>query len=266
MKAGKRLNLLTLNCQRAYKETAIKKFLNQVLNIQENDFLLLQEVNNTMKKILNTEIKKNKNYQLIDNKMLKKDSLEELVFIYHKSHKLITAKSIAFRIKNEKEQSSHGMIAAIFDPNETRQINKRFLIISLHINAKFHILTRRYNLNKVKNEIKKIANEYNVDHVIIGGDFNSFLFEGRFIHNKILSPEYVCLSDYKGASWTSKFIEPEGIFKRIINLFGKIGISIPLKVDKFYVDKDLFDNYKTQMNKKNVRISDHTPIKLRISF
>lgn len=250
------LNLLSLNCQKAYNR-AVKEFLIKKLQSKKYDFLLLQEADEQIMSIIEGEGGSYKILKTI-NPDIQKQS--QLCILYKREFVLKSTDFVSFSKLNRRFalRPELGFLLGTFDYNGNEMV-----IASLHLHPGFPFYLRVKGIQMVKNKLDFYNDE--ALPVIFGGDFNlAYPWEAGYTR-RFFAPGFIDSTISIGPTLNSRYTEKGNHLASRINDFLRfIGVSIRFKTDRVFMDRYTANKHSvTSMILPN-RVSDHSPVELVI--
>ena len=248
------MRILTLNCQKAYQPT-FEDFLIRILKEEKYNFILLQEVNSTVRLIID---KVDSSYKILDSFDAELGEKSHVYVLYKNDYIFKNALFISFANLDSKfTRRGWGFVGGLFAKN-----NKNIFVGSVHLHPGFR---SRKRLKQVKIIKQKILEKNKDVHTIIGGDFNTGLPFEIYNQEKVFSPELVRITNNLAPTLDSRYTEKTPFFiTKVANFLASIGISIKFRADHIYISKPL-EKYSICKMLPD-RVSDHNPVELSTEF
>lgn len=257
------LKIITLNCQRAYQEKFID-FFAKLLNSSEYDFILLQEANEKVHKV----IKENSaHYDLIFTHNIHTNSHHEICLIYRKEFEIVKTKFLNFYDPAKKMLTQSGCAIGLF--RLTQKFKKDFskeyaLIGSLHLQASYHARIRKRELIEIKSAFDELGEGYSTIQVL-GGDFNNLGPWEKYLNHLRLLPNLKYASTFREYTHNSAYLEKIHLDKKLAKFFLVDKLKYKVKLDHYYIDTESHKSYTFKSQTLKIDISDHRPVVMEIS-
>ncbi len=247
------MKILTLNTQKAY-QSSFNDFLTRVLKEGRYDFILLQEATAQIVSMVAEISSEYKILNPFDSEF--GESTHECI-IYKNNFVLEETVFISFtKFGKQNLLRGWGFLAGVFNKG-----GETLLVGSAHLHPGINRKKRLEQVRIIKNEILK----HQVGRVIFAGDFNTGLPLEIRGHENTLCPEFVRVTKTLCATLDSRYTEkvPFGVV-RVANFLASIGISIKLKADHVYVDRNTTEKSAITARLLPDRVSDHLAIEVSL--
>lgn len=245
------MKIITLNCQKAYNPN-LKDFFVKIFNEEKYDFILLQEVNESVSHIIQ---ELNSTYKILNEFNHDFSENSQVCILCKEKYVLDEIRFVSFgKFDPKRISKSFGLIIGVFNIKNTY-----YVISSLHLNSGLNSRIRMQELKKVKEVLQEYIDKGS--SVIIAGDFNTGIIGEIKKCEKILSPQLVRASERLGPTLNSLYTEPNRfILSHASVLLSKFGIGIKLRADHIYVSEYLTLKHKLCCKILPDRVSDHSAI------
>lgn len=257
------LKIITLNCQKAHQK-GCSDFLQKLLDSEEYDFILLQEANKDVHKVVSKNLQE---YSLISSENNLTNSHHEICLIYRSEFNLIKKEFLNFSSSDRKMLTQSGSAIGLFELNKEKSslVNKKYILIgSLHLQSSYHVRTRQAELRKIKMAFQNLGENFDTIK-IIGGDFNNLIAGEKYLNDANLKPELVYASNFDDYTHDSGFLEKAHLEKPLSKLLLIDKLKYKVKIDHYYVDAVNFCKYDFISETLKFDISDHRPVIMKIS-
>lgn len=246
------MKVLTLNTQKAY-QPSFSGFFEHILSKGEYDFLLLQE----MTPAILEDASQYTEYEILNMFDPEYGENTGVAVIYKKNFVLKDTTFVSFAVFNENIRRGWGFLGGVFSKGE-----ESIFIGSLHLHPGFN---KKRRMKQVRQILELISSLFGKHTIVIGGDFNAGFKSEITEAEKIFGNKMLRITKGLGPTLDSHFTEkvPFGV-ARIANLLAKLGISIKLRADHVYVDKETAQRARIQCRLLSDRVSDHLAIETEI--
>lgn len=250
----KNMNIITLNCQKAYNP-ASEGFFKRILQEEAYDFLILQEANISVLKIIDGIHSAYKIVHIYDADF---GADSHQCILYREQFILKDSSHVSFaKFVPKVTPHSWGFLSALFTMDE-----EPVVIGSAHLHPGIKPSIRMKELKIIKDTLGKYADT----SIIIAGDFNTGFPWEISRCEAILSPELIRVSRDVGSTLDSMYTE-KGMFigNKVATFLARLGISIKLCTDNVYVSRLLAETKQFTCKKLPDRVSDHSAVECRYS-
>lgn len=250
------MKVLSLNCQRAYT-SGLEVFLRRVLENAEYDFLLLQE----FAKEVPSFVEGVGSYESLQVLSTDVGLPAQTCILYRAKYRLLEHSYVPFaKMRRDPvmgiKHATFGSLIARFKTDDGTK-----LIGSIHLHSGMDRKVRAAQITRIKSQALALLQPGDV--TILGGDCN-FGFPGeRAQAERILAPEFICVTRRLGPTLDGRYSENVAhLPNRVAAFLGSFGISTPLWTDHLFVDAKTVEHRNPRTRVLRDRVSDHSPIDL----
>ncbi|MFA5877398.1 MAG: endonuclease/exonuclease/phosphatase family protein [Candidatus Paceibacterota bacterium] len=249
------MKILSLNTQKAF-QPALQDFLKKILENDIYDFILLQEVTDSVFPLVSNI----GSYTLLGAFDETVQAQSHLLIVYRNKFVLKKSSLDSFALMHPSPRLRHSGFGILLGTFSTH--GGDVTVGSLHLHSGLRSTVRVQEVESLKKRV--IAEQDTGTPLIFGGDFNLGL-PGEVIRAcTIMAPQFIAKTRHLGPTLNSRYSEPHpNIVNTSAVFLAKFGIGFNLKTDHFFTDTETAKRSETRI--LSDRVSDHSPIELTIS-